>query len=60
MTDTYCNRSTGTGAGGMNRERREGELGFERKSLAKNTEAEEQKSKTSSKSSRDHTQKFQG
>lgn len=39
MTETYCNKSTGTGAGRMNKgERKEGELGFECKSLAKNPE----------------------
>lgn len=60
MTETYCNKSTGTGAGRMNKgERKEGELGFECKSLAKNPEAEEQKSKTNSKSNLDHTQKYQ-
>ena len=45
--------------GWTKRERKESELGFECKSLAKNPEAEEQKPKTNSKSSRDHTQKFQ-
>ena len=60
MTETYCKKSTETGdTEDEQRERKEGELGFECKSLAKNPEAEEQKSKTNSKSSHDRTQKFQ-